>query len=287
MNLETLIYQALTTDAALTSKLTLFEDIPAVFELLAPENQALGWNGKQTPRVEYWINREEDPERRVSGQVSVSVLHEDTSNATAAEIEDDVRRLLDGATFRPDGETITLQWHTVELYDDNAEFRGFELVFDLIAWPIGLTYAPDPVKALRMWSDNRWSALQVDPQTWSPTDSTPALYWRLSQIDNMEMESWGAWMTGRFYGHLLAKTPNVRIHWLRSVAEGLSIDRAVPLEDGSRLFIERIAASSDADPLREGQITVTARFGVLSSRSGTLLTKVYIDGNAGKGRIEK
>lgn len=287
MKIETLLYQALTNDTSLASKLTTYNSLPAVFELLAPESEMGGWSGKQTPRIEYWVNRTEDPERRVSGQVMVSVIHEETSNEVSANIEDDVRRILDGATFRPDGETIILQWDTVELYDEAAEYRGFDLIFDLIAWPTGLTYSPDPIKALRSWSTSRWSDIQVDPLTWSPTDATPALYWRMEGVESEEMLAWGSWITARFRGHLLAKTPNTRFYWLRSVVERASIDRAVNLEDGSRMFIDSVQSSNDADPLRDGQIMITARFGVLINRSGPMLSNIYISGNAGEGMIEK
>ncbi len=276
MNLEALIYQRLTADLALTALLSKFASAPAVFEMLAPPSDAPEWNGRQSPRIEFVVNREEDPERRVSGQVAVSILHEDTSNETAASIETEVRRLLDGATFRPDEGTIMLQWRDAQPFDDDPDFRGIELIFDLIAWPVGLTYAPDPVKALRDWAATRWTGLQVDPQTWAPNDTTPALYWRFSQVQNAEMMSWGAWITGRFVGHILANTPNVRVEWLRRIAEGVAIDRSVLLEDNSLLFIESVSANSDADPLRTGQIQLTARFGVLSLPTGTLLNNAYV-----------
>lgn len=277
MNLEMLIYQTLTADVSLSPLLASFSSSPAVFEMLAPSDDAPGWGGRQTPRIEYVVNREEDPERRVSGQVSISIIHEDTSNEMAAAIETNVRRLLDGATFRPDGETITLQWHTVELFDDEPDYRGVELLFDLIAWPTGLSYAPDPVQALRDWSAARWLDLQVDPQTWAPTDTTPALYWRFAEVQTTEMQSWGAWITGRFRGHLLAKTPNTRIAWLRRLAEGVSIDRHAQISDGSRLFFESVSAAGDADPLRAGQITLVARFGVMNLPTGTPLNNVFVN----------
>lgn len=281
MNLESLIYQTLSGDAALSALLTRFSGIPAVFEMLAPPDSAPGWSGGQTPRIEFYVNREEDPERRVSGQVSVSVVHENTSNETAAQIESEVRRLLDGATFRPDEETITLQWNSAELFDENPNFRGVELMFDLIAWPVGLTYTPDPVKALREWSSSRWSTVQVDPLTWAPTDAMPALYWRLSGASVFQMMSWGAWMTGTLNGHILANSPKSRLEWVRRIAEGVALDRFIPLEDGSKLFFESVVGNSEADPLRTGQLTISARFGVLFNRNEgvSILNHAHVSGS--------
>lgn len=264
MTLEELIYQKLNGDVALAPLLATYAGNPAVFEFLAPEDSAEGWIGPQTPRVEFIVTREEDSERRISGQASVFIVHRDTSNATAAQIESEIRRILDGVTFRPDEGTITLQWRSLEQFEDDPEYRGLELQFDMIAWPVGTTYSPDPVQALRDWSIAKWANLQVDPATWSPTDANPALYWRMASIDAIEMMSWGAWITGRFQGHILANSPSVRIEWIRRVTEGAALDRRVRMSDGSKVFIQSIGADSESDPLRSGQIRISARFGILT-----------------------
>jgi hypothetical protein len=268
MNLESLLHQTLSGDAELSALLTRYNGIPAVFEMWAPPDTDPGWSGNHTPRIEFYVNREEEPVRYVSGQVSLSVIHGDTSKENAAQIEIQVRRLLNGATFRPDEGTITLKWNSSELFDEDSNYRGVKLMFDLISWPAGLTYAPDPVKGLRNWSAGRWNSVQVDPLTWAPTDTAPALYWRLSAASVLQMQPWGAWMMGTFNGHILANSPESRLEWVRRVAEGAALDKTIPLEDGSRLFIESVTGNSEADPLRTGQLSITARFGVLMDRDG-------------------
>lgn len=261
--LEELLYQALTGDTTLAGLLATYGGKPAAFELLAPPDTDPGWGPEQTPRVEYTVARREDPERRVSGQVGVTVLDAGDSMAAVAAIEARLRALLDGATFRPDEGTVSLHWARADLFDQDPAYRGVELVFDLIAWPGGLTFAPDPVQALRIWAVAKWSALQVDPAVWLPTDASPALYWRLAAVEGVEMTSWGAWVTGRFHGHVLAPTPAVRLEWTRRIAEQLAISRRCPLGDGSSLYFQVASANSDADYVRQGQIRLTARFGVL------------------------
>lgn len=263
-SLESLIYSRLTGDANLAGKLARYNGVPAVFELFAPPSSDSGWAGAQTPRIQYEIVRQEDPERRVDGELAVTVIDLSQSMAPAAEIEERVRQLLDGLTVRVDEGTVSLHWVESQPFDEADDFRGIEAAFDLIAWPAGLTYDPDPVRALRDWSAATCSDLQVDPDTWAPTDETPALYWRLASISDVEPQNWGAWVTATIHGHILAATPSGRLPWIRRVTEGLAQAREVALSDGSPLLFEGVSADSTADPLREGQIRLTARFGVLS-----------------------
>jgi len=283
--LEELLYQRLTGDAALASMLATYGGAPAVFELYAPPDTDTGWSGAQSPRIEYYVTRQEDPERRVAGQVSVSILHRSESAAVVAEIEERVRALLDGATFRPDEGTVTLQWSRIDPFDQHPDYRGLEVVYDLIAWPSGLTYSPDPVEALRNWAAARWPELQVDPDTWSPSDATPALYWRMGSVAGIEPIQWGAWIDGVFHGHVLANSPSVRVEWIRRVVEGLALDKRVTLDDGSKLFVQRLSADSNADPLRTGQIRVVARFGILSPTANVPILNRAIVGGDVKGEV--
>lgn len=279
--LEELLYQRLTGDTTLSAMLTTFGGAPAVFEFYAPPDTDPGWSGAQSPRVEFYVTRQEDPERRVAGQVSVSILHRAESAALVADIEARVRALLDGATFRPDEGTVTLQWARIDPFDQYPDYRGVEAVYDLIAWPSGLTYTPDPVQALRSWTAAKWTNIQVDPETWSPNDTNPALYWRMANVAGVQPIQWGAWIDGVFHGHVLANSPSVRVEWIRRVVEGLALDRRVLLDDGSKLFLQRIAADSNADPLRTGQIRLVARFGVLApAASDPILQSAYISGDA-------
>lgn len=261
-SLESLVYSHLTGDAALSGLLAAYNGFPAVFELIAPPDSDAGWGGAQTPRIQFDVTREEDPERRVDGELTITIVDAGQTMAVPADIDTRVRGLLDGATFRADEGTVSLHWQRSDLFDEGDEFRGIEVVLDLIAWPSGLTYEPDPVSALRTWSATNYPTLQVDPDTWAPSDLSPALYWRLTSVSGVEPTSWGAWLTVQIQGHVLAATPGGRLPWLRRVTEGLALSQRVKLSDGSPLLFQSVGANSDADPLRTGQLRLTARFGV-------------------------
>lgn len=262
-SLESLIYSRLTGDATLSGLLAQYAGYPAVFEMFAPEDSDQGWSGVQTPRIQYEVVRQEDPERQVDGDLTITIVDAGSSMAVPADIEQRVRELLDGLTIHTDAGTVSLHWAESNPFDEADDFRGIEAVFDLIAWPAGITYEPDPVAALRSWCAQNYPALQVDPAVWAPTDLAPALYWRLASVSAVEPQNWGAWVTVSIQGHILVATSDGRLPWIRRIAEGLALARRIDLSDGSPLLFEALSADSNADPLREGQIRLTARFGVL------------------------
>lgn len=280
--LEALLHSRLVSDPDLQALLAVHGGQPAIFELMAPPDDDEGWTGPQTPRVEYFVRRQEDPARHMAGSVTLTVIDRGESFDRVDAIEARLRELLDGAVFQPEAGTVSLRWSTFEQFDQDPDYRGVEVVYDLIAWPSHLTYSPDPIAALRDFSTSTWPELRVDPLTWGQTDEAPALYWRLASLDITEETQWGAWVQARIQGHLLTPQPSARATWIRRVAEGLALARRLHLSDGSPLFILNIDADSEADPLRAGQLRVTARFGVLRPPEGwEVLNKAWITISAG------
>ena len=136
-------------------------------------------------------------------------------------------------------------------------FRVFAL-----GWLSGLTYDPDPVAALQTLTAGLWPAAGTDPPTCDPSDAAPGIYWRLTGVQTLQTMNWGSWMTAHLRGHIVAPTPASRLTWSRKVAEALPA--RLRLSDGSPLLRDSVAADPYADPMSVGQISLTARFGVLS-----------------------
>ncbi len=149
----------------------------------------------------------------------------------------------------------------------DAITRGLRFQVFALGWLHGLTFEPDPVAALKEWTITTWPEIHTDPATWDPMDTTPGIYWRLVQLlPAKEATAAVTWMDAQIAGHILAPSAAVRLHWIRSITEGLARERRVRLSDGSPLFFTRAAADSEADPMRKGQIRLTARFGVLQPK---------------------
>ena len=154
-------------------------------------------------------------------------------------------------------------------------FRGFAL-----GWLNGLTYDPDPVKALQEWTKETWPEAHTDPGTWSPADVAPGIYWRMVRVATTEITAAVNWMEVQINGHVLAPSAAVRLNWVRKVTEELAKQRRLKMSDDGPLELLRVIADSEADPMRRGQIQLTVRFGVLQPRAQhDVLRKAFAGGD--------
>jgi len=149
----------------------------------------------------------------------------------------------------------------------DAITRGLRFRVFALGWLNGLTYDPDPVFALQNWTAETWLEVQTNPATWTPADITPGIYWRMVRLVSVDMTAAISWMEAQINGHILAPSAAVRLSWVRRVTEGLTKQRRFKMSDGGPLELLRVVADSEADPMRRGQIQLTARFGVLQSRA--------------------
>jgi len=144
----------------------------------------------------------------------------------------------------------------------DAITRGLRFRVFALGWLNGLTYDPDPVAALQNWTAETWPEVQTNPATWTPADITPGIYWRMVRLTTTEITAAVNWMEVQINGHILAPSASVRLSWVRKVTEELAKQRRLKMTDGGPLELLRISTDSEADPMRRGQIQLTARFGV-------------------------
>ena len=145
----------------------------------------------------------------------------------------------------------------------DAITRGLRFRVFALGWLNGLTYEPDPVKTMQDWTAATWPETHTDPASWTPSDATPGIYWRLVRLSPVEMTAAVTWLQGQVNGHILTPSSAIRLAWVRKVTEGLARQRRLKMSDGGPLELLSVAADSEADPMRRGQIQVMVRFGVL------------------------
>lgn len=161
----------------------------------------------------------------------------------------------------------------------DAITRGLRFRVFALGWLNGLTYDPDPVAALRNWTAAAWPEVYTDPTIWTPADAAPGIYWRLVRIVPVQITATVNWMEAQLNGHVLAPSAAVRLAWVRKVTEGLVKQRRLIMSDGGPLELLRVAADSEADPMRKGQVQLTARFGVLQpTAQAEALGRVVVSG---------
>jgi hypothetical protein len=271
-SLEELLYTAVTTNVDILAKLAKYANKAAFFEIQTPADTDDAWGAVQYPRADYIIDRVGDPERQTEGTAAVSILTT-TSAADGPEVIEAIfKGLLDGAVFHPTNEpVIALRWTRSEPFEeannrkeDQDIIIGVTMLFDVLAFPSQQTTSPDPIVALNTWTAAKFATLQVDPATWAPTDANPAIYWRLAGINLVQAYQAHSMFDANIAGHLMAKTTNARLSWLKQIIEALANDTTIIMDDGSPMMLQgTLSADSQGDPLRAGQIRLTIRFGVL------------------------
>jgi len=122
--------------------------------------------------------------------------------------------------------------------------------------------------------------LQVEPDSWDPSDARPGLYWRIVEVSapyNVSASMY--WMDFTIYGHVVAPDPSVRRKWIRKVVEALTDAMRINVNDVTELCVEEISATMDADPLTVGQIRLRGTMGLMRSKvSAEVLNNASVSG---------
>lgn len=148
----------------------------------------------------------------------------------------------------------------------DALTRGLRFQVFSLAWLLHSTVDPDPVDGMKDWTERIFPNLQTNPVAWSPSDDTPALYWRQASIQRTEPTNWGAWITARLRGHIIAPEVAVRKEWTELITRKLALDAKTYLSDKSKMRFLNVSADSGYDPFQQGQIQLEVRYGILKEK---------------------
>lgn len=271
-DLETLIDQRLSSTPELIALLASYAGQPAVLLSPMPADVAAEWSADQYPRVEWSVARTVLPERALEGSVLFDAFVRGDDQGSALEaVERALQVALDGTMYHPDeppGAPVQgLRWaRSDDLGTDEPLVFGRRVQFSLFGFPSQEVAQPDAIAALNAATEVQFGLnIQVDPQSWGPSDDIPAIYWRLASLTETSVHTWGVMLEAVIRGHLLAPLPEDRNLYVQSVRAWLSGRAPIRLGDGSPLRMWGVGEERMADPQREGQIAVTARFGQVGS----------------------
>lgn len=283
--LDGLLVEQIRTDPEMAGMLAEFSGKPAFFYQKSPLDTAKGWGKVQYPRADYTVDMRYDPERKTAGTLAVNVWCSNQSTAMPEDIEKRILSLINGTFYTERGaeneSTVCAVWNRSETFEfdgGNAqknrepEIFGVTILFDLLTFPSQITTDPDPIEGLVAFTKRNFpnlSVISVDeiPRVWKPTDENPAIYWRFIGAATAAQNYSVSWYNGTFAAHIIADTVPERNRWIKAITEKMQADGEVVLFDGSPMFVNRIEIRHDADPLREGQLGVTAQYGVLTSKA--------------------
>lgn len=276
MATEALILEAIQGDSKISGALAKFDGQSAAFYQMAPPDTDPGWSAVQYPRLDFTVDWAYNPERQADGSCMINVWCLNNGTGAAPEdVGDAVRECLrDLFITDEDGMVYALEWQRTDAFEGGGQNGqpltiGVTLSFDILAFPSQITMEPDPVAGLCDYLKSiAPSALVVGldtmPRLCRPTEEQPIFYVRMSGDISAMRNSWAvAWLDVTLPVHIFAPGANRRQVLSRTLCNTMALDGECKLRDGSPMLIRRVAISASANPLRQGQLTVTGRYGVL------------------------
>lgn len=257
--------------------LATYDGKPAVFYQLAPHDKDEKWDTKlMYPRVDYYIDWSYNAERKTSGSLEVNVwcLGDDTlaPEDIASELVDEMSE-----TFFNDGEDVVcIVWNSSNSFESGEKTEprvyGVTISFDVLAFPKQIVPTkPDPVLAMNKYlkellGDAYMLGYDELPDTFRTSDNKPAVYVRLaSNKADMRTGGWAiTWMDCSLNVHVIMPDPNTRELVLQQLMHRMTLDGECLVAATSPLLFEQLASNFGVNPLFDGQLNVTGRYGVLN-----------------------
>ena len=271
--IETALYQHLIAQADLAQYLTTYNSIPAVFNQEAPaDNDPLWGDGPQYGRIVFAVDIKGDPERTMGGTLAVDIQCKENLQFPEV-IEPIVRELIHCWFFSSGTFTVEAQWKTSSYFTEPTDkVTGCTIIFDLLAFPIMSTGSPDVIERINAWT-NEIDGLHVInyvelPSTaWKPEGTDSAVYWRLV---NDAPAVWipdtyqTIWRTSTIKCHIFSENHTIADSVARNIITQLYTDKRLMKQGESPIMVnQRNRVDYGADPLRTGQITVEATYGII------------------------
>lgn len=271
--IEAAVYNHLKAQPELAAYLATYNSEPAVFNQEAPADTDDLWGpGSQYGRVVFAVDLQGDPERLMGGTMVVDVTCKENEQIPE-EIEPIIRALIHGYFFSSGTFTVAAQWKNSSYFTQpKDEVTGCTISFDLLGFPVLTTKAPDVIDRINEWTSKIEGLHVINhdalPATaWKPTGTESAVYWRLVQ------DTQAGWIPDNF--HTIWRTATIRAHIFsediatastvgRDLIAQLYADKRLIREGESPIMVnQRNALDNGADPLRTGQVTVEATYGII------------------------
>lgn len=274
MTLEELIYKRLSEAKNLTKYLTRYAGRPAIFTPEAPGDRETGWGrATQYPRAVFNFDMQADGERKSAGTLSVTLICRNDSEAVPELIEPAVKKALKDVLLKDDNGTLyAFAWARTEGFsmteEKNELLIGSEIRFDIMEYPQQETTDPDPIMAMAryikdLYPDSIVVGIDKMADETEASKEAPVFYCRLTEIEKLEETNTVVWMNGKIAVSLLCPDGATRLKMAAAVLNSLSLDGEVTMLDDSPMFMERLTANLKSDYLKDGQIFVTGRYGLL------------------------
>lgn len=273
--LDSLIYKTLESSDKLAGMLAQYDGQSAIFYQQAPQDTDKKWGEIHYPMAVFSSDDRYNPERKSSGVLNIDVFCTDNNTVGPDDISPVIVDILSELFLTGEKTTICVVWNRTDTFtskpadESNPVVTGNTVSLDILEFPLQVSTNPDPVLAINQWTKataRQSVVIGYDdlPESFRPTDTQPAVYWRTAGAGSIVKNTYAvAWMEAQIVGHIFCPSPAERLKWIRTITDKLAIQGFIRLSDGSPMIVNRISYNPAADPLHEGQITVTGTYGVL------------------------
>lgn len=271
MDLNELIHARLAGCKEISDKLAKYDGQPAIFNTEFPSDQQPGWGGvPQYPRICFRVDMQVSQERSAAGSLHVTVY----ANKNPLELdalEGMVKRCLEDVLMKPhDQAPFCVAWARTEPYlIEGLAVIYKDIMFDILEYPGQETTDPDPILAVSSYIKNLYPdsvVLGIDRiGEFTIPAERPVFFCRLEDIRSTDGHCMHSisWFNARIAVHLLYPNALTRLKMISGIYQRMGIDEEIIMLDQSPMELNEIAMNNKADYLREGQLTVTGKYGVL------------------------
>lgn len=269
MTLEQLIYQWFLRSDSITSALAQFNGSPAIFHNFIPEDGQPGWEqGIKYPRIRYHLSMQSDKGRNAAGKLTIELYCSKDSDLTG-ELKTNVRQQFNQVFMNPGGGTsYGFAWAKSEC-QSNPESGVLQenLQVDVFEFSPQVTMEPDPVSAISGYIKNKCEEAVVwgwdRGEVFTSLICAPLIYCRLESAEKDIETNSVVWMKCNLVVHVLSPDINIRLKTIAAITNEMLLEGEVIMSDGSPMAIKKLQIHYNADYLSQGQIAITAHYGIL------------------------
>lgn len=274
MDLRDLLYKRFSEAEGLIRYLAVYAGAPAIFSPAAPGDAQEGWGGRpQYPRIIFNYEMQAAAERKSKGVLHVFLFYQETAEGTTEAIEPEIKNCLQDVLLKPENKPpYAFAWTETnrEVVGDCADklITRTELRFDLLEYGCQETADPDPVSAMNQYVKELYpEAFVLGPDRMGEilpaADDRPVIYCRLAAAEREQETNTVVWMDGKIAVHFLCPDAELRMKMAAGMVNTLSLDGEIIMQDQSAMSVKQLQADYGADCLRNGQLLITVRYGLL------------------------
>lgn len=271
--IEAALHNHLISQPELSKQLATYSCHPAVFNQYAPADTDPRWGrGSQYGRIIFAVDLRGDPERIVGGQLAVDIMCK-RNNKLPEDIEPIVRKLIHGYFFSKGTFVVAAQFKNSQYFSQQKDdVSGCTLTFDLLAFPVLSHGELDVLPRFNEWTSQFDGIYVINrdslPSTaWKPAQHETAVYWRVQRVSptgRIPDTQSTIWRTAIVKGHIFAEDIATATAVANALVYKLYCDKWLRKEGASPIRVDdKNTIDVGADPLKTGQITVEATYGLV------------------------